>query len=309
MEGAFAAYSSGQAELPSVIHLDVPERRGEIHIKTGHLHGGPYYAVKMVSGFPENAALGLAVNDGMVAVFDAQTGSPAAFLLDNGFITDYRTAAAGAVAAKHLARREIRNVAVLGTAGQARYQPEILTQVRGFRELRVWGRSAAKAQECVDDLRGRGKLPGGCVVKAASSVQEGAHGADIVITVTASRQPLLHADWLMQGATVIAVGSDGPDKQELDADCLSRANKVVADSLAQCLRLGEIHHAVERGAITQENVYAELGEITAGRKKGRESEDEIIICDLTGVGVQDVAAASLVMERALAAGRGETIVI
>ena len=138
---------------------------------------------------------------------------------------------------------------------------------------------------------------------------EGAYGADIVITVTASRQPLLHADWLLQGATVIAVGSDGPDKQELEADCLSRANKVVADSLAQCLRLGEIHHAVERGAITQENVYAELGEITAGRKKGRESEDEIIICDLTGVGVQDVAAASLVMELALAAGRGETIVI
>ncbi len=309
MERAFTAYSSGQAELPAVIHLNVPEHSGEIHIKAGHLHGGPYYAVKMVSGFPGNTALGLPANDGMVAVFDARTGAPAAFLLDNGFITDFRTAAAGAVAAKYLARREITNVAVLGTAGQARYQPEMLGLVRKFRELRIWGRSSTKANDCAAELRQRGKLPSGCAVRAVDSVQEAASGADVVITVTASREPLLRSDWLAPGVTVIAVGSDGPDKQELEVLCLARANKVVADSLTQCLRLGEIHHAVKSGVLMEERVYAELGQIIASQKKGRELDQEIIICDLTGVGVQDVAAASLVMERARAAGRGEKIEI
>jgi len=132
-------------------------------------------------------------------------------------------------------------------------------------------------------------------------------GADLVITVTASRQPLVRAEWLSSGVTVIAVGSDSPDKQELYEDVLAHADKIVADSVPQCLRLGEIHHAVERGAIAREKIYAELGEITAGLKPGRVSEDEIIVCDLTGVGVQDVAAASLVMKRAEEKGMGRRI--
>ena len=309
MERAFAAYSSGQAELPSVIHLDVPENSGEIHIKAGYLHGGPYYAVKMVSGFLNNPARGLPANDGMVVVFDAKTGAPAAFLLDNGFITDFRTAAAGAVAAKHLARLDVGTVAVIGTGGQARFQPELLARVRSFREVRVWGREPAKARACMVDLKSRGQLPSGCGVVASGSVREAVEGADVVITVTASREPLVRAGWLRPGVTVIAVGSDGPDKQELDADCLVRADKVVADSIPQCLRLGEIHHAVERGGFTKERVHGELGEITSGRKIGRASDDEIIVVDLTGVGVQDVAAAAVVLERAVIAGRGERVEI
>lgn len=307
MEQAFAAYSSGRAELPSVIHLDVPEHRGEIHIKTGHIHGNPYYAVKMVSGFPGNPQLGLPANDGMVVAFDARTGAPAAFLLDNGLITDIRTAAAGAVAAKHLARREVRRVAIIGTGGQARHQAEMLARVRPFDELRLWGRNPNKARARVDDLKQRGKLPPNCPVSIAETIAETVKDSDIVITVTASRTPLVRAEWLAPGVTVIAVGSDAPDKQELDVDVLARADRIVADSLAQCLRLGEIHHAVEQGAITKEKASVELGEIVAGQKPGRVSGDEIIICDLTGVGVQDVAAASLVIERAKAASRGQRI--
>ena len=307
MEQAFAAYSSGRAELPAVIHLDVPEHRGEIHIKTGHLHGNPYYAVKMVSGFPGNPELGLPANDGMVVAFDASTGAPAAFLLDNGLITDIRTAAAGAVAAKYLARREVRRVAIIGTGGQARYQAEMLARVKSYGELRVWGRDRDKARARIEDLEKRGNLPPGCRVSVAGSVAEAVADSDIVITVTASRVPLVRAEWLAPGVTVIAVGSDAPDKQELDVDVLARADRVVADSLAQCLRLGEIHHAVEKGAIVKDKVSAELGEIVAGQKPGRVSENGSIVCDLTGVGVQDVAAASLVIERAKAAGRGEKI--
>jgi ornithine cyclodeaminase len=300
MEQAFAAYSTGRAQLPAVIHLDIPEddlaqKRGEIHVKAGYLHGGPYYAVKIVSGFPGNPHLGLSANDGMIVVFDAQTGAPAAFLLDNGFITDFRTGAAGAVAAQHLARKKIAAVAVIGTGGQARYQLEMLSLVREFGEVRVWGRDPRKAQACVDGLAKNRAIPA-CNFAVTESVQKAVENADLIITVTASREPLLQAAWLKPGTTVIAVGSDAPDKHELDVDVLTCADKVVADSRVQCLRLGEIHHAVERGAIAKEKIYAELGEITAGIKPGRTSEDEIIVCDLTGVGVQDVAAATLVLE-------------
>jgi ornithine cyclodeaminase len=307
VERAFTAYSTGQAQLPSVIALDVAENRGEIHMKAGHLRGGPYYAIKIISGFWDNPQLGLSPYNGMVVVFAAKTGAPAGFLLDNGFITDLRTGAAGAVAAKHLARKDVRTVAVIGCGGQARRQVEMLALVRKFREVRVWGRDTAKAQACVDDLT---KLPGipACHFAVPESVQQAMENADIVITVTPARKPLIRVEWLQPGVTMIAVGSDGPDKQELDTGVLARANRIVADSLPQCLRLGEIHHAVEAGVIAKEKVV-ELGEITAGLKPGRISENEIIVCDLTGVGVQDVAAATVVMERARAAGRGEKIAI
>ena len=308
MEQAFAAYATGKAQLPPVINLEVPEHRGEVHIKTGHLSGRPYYAVKIASGFYDNTALGLPGSNGMVLVFDSRTGVPAAFLLDNGFITDLRTAAAGALAAKYLARKRVNTVAVIGSGAQARYQTKMFSLVRSFHELRVWGRSREKAEACVADLRQAG-ISGQAVFVTASSVEHAVGQADVVITVTASRQPLVRAEWLAPGATIIAVGSDGPDKQELDVQVLARADRIIADSLPQCLRLGEIHHAVEQGAITKEKVSAELGEIAVGLKPGRTKDEELIVCDLTGVGVQDVAAASLVMERALAAGAGEKLLL
>lgn len=310
VESAFTVYATGGAELPAVIHLEVPERRAEIHVKAGYIRGGACYAVKIASGFPGNPERGLPASDGMVLVFDARSGAPAAFLLDNGFITDLRTGAAGAVAAKHLARRDVGAVAVVGSGAQARFQVECLARVRAFRELRVWGRRPERARACAEDLARRpGLLPPGCRSGAAATVEEAVRGADVVITVTASREPLVRAGWIAPGALVVAVGSDGPDKQELDVEVLARADRIVADSLAQCLRLGEIHHAVARGAIGQERVGSELGEITAGKKPGRGSDGEIIVCDLTGVGVQDVAAAGLVLERARAAGIGETLAL
>ena len=306
MQRAFAAYATGQAQLPPVINLEVPEHAGEVHIKTGHLSGSPYYAAKIASGFYGNDSLGLPSSNGMVLVFDARTGAPAAFLLDNGFITDLRTAAAGALAAKYCARESIDTVAVIGSGAQARHQLKMLPLVRSFRQARIWGRNPEKAAKCALDLAGSA---GQAKFVVADSVQAAVEGADLVITVTASHQPLVRAEWLKPGATVIAVGSDGPEKQELDVGVLARTDRIVADSLPQCLRLGEIHHAVEQGAMTKERVSAELGEIAAGLKSGREHNQQLIVCDLTGVGVQDVAAASLVMQRALAAQAGEKITL
>ena len=293
---AFAAYSAGRAELPGVIHLDVPEADGEIHVKAGHLHGAPYYAVKAASGFSIHDP---AVIDGMVVVFDATDGSPAAILLDHGFVTDQRTGAAGGVAAGELAPAAVGTVAVIGTGIQARRQVEALRIVRpGFREVRIWGRHPDRAARCAEDLRGL--LGRGCAVATAASVREAVEGAQVVVTCTASREPLVEAAWLTPGAHVTAVGSDGEGKGELDPEILRRADVLAVDSRSQCLRLGELQHAPEESARA-----VELGELISGTAAGRLDDRQRTVCDLTGVGVQDVAAANVVMARA--GGAGETV--
>ena len=297
-ERAFAAYSSGAAELPGVIHLDVPEARGEIHVKAGHLHGSPYYAVKAASGF---YGLEPPAIDGLVIVFDARDGSPAAFLLDGGYLTDLRTGAAGGVAARHLAPEHVERVAVIGTGAQARYQVEALAEVRpGFSEVRVWGRNPAHAEGAVEDLRS--VLGDGCAVKYLGSAREAVDGADVVVTCTAAREPLVNAAWLAPGAHVTAVGSDGPGKQELEPRILRDADVLAVDSVEQCSALGELQHATD-----QAGRAVELGAICDGAVAGRTERGQSTVCDLTGVGVQDVAAANEVM-RAVGE-RGETIAL
>jgi ornithine cyclodeaminase len=295
-ESAFIAYSSGRAELPGVIHLDVPEAGGEIHVKAGHLHGAPHYAVKAASGFYDVEPPAI---DGLVIVFDARDGSPAAFLLDGGSLTDLRTGAAGGVAARHLTPERVDRVAVIGTGAQARHQVDALAEVRpGFTEVRVWGRNAEHAERAVRDLRAR--LGDGCAVVEAASVREAVDGSDVVITCTAAREPLVEADWLAPGAHVTAVGSDGHGKQELDPEILRRADVLAVDSLAQCSRLGELQHAPD-----QAGRAVELGSVCAGSAPGRTDAAQRTVADLTGVGVQDVAAANVVM--AAAGDRGEQI--
>jgi ornithine cyclodeaminase len=295
-ERAFVAYSSGGAELPGVIHLDVPESRGEIHVKAGHLHGAPYYAVKAASGFYDLEPPAI---DGLVIVFDARDGSPAALLLDGGYLTDLRTGAAGGVAARHLAPERVERVAVIGTGAQARQQVDALAEVRpGFAEVRVWGRDPAHAQRAAHDIAAR--HGDGCAVNYLPSVREAVEGADVVITCTAAREPLVERAWLAQGAHVTAVGSDGPGKQELDPGIVRAADVLVVDSLDQCSRLGELQHAPDQAARA-----VELGVVCAGGAPGRTGEAQLTVCDLTGVGVQDVAAANAVM--AGAADRGDTL--
>jgi ornithine cyclodeaminase/alanine dehydrogenase-like protein (mu-crystallin family) len=288
VEQAFVAYTSGEAELPGVIHLDVPEAQGEIHVKAGHLHGRPAYAVKVASGF--YAADPPAI-DGMVVVFDARDGSPLAILLDGGYLTDTRTAAAGGVAARWLAPSTVHTVAVIGTGIQARAQVQALRVVRpGIEEVRVWGRDPEKAARAAADVGG----------VTAATVEEAVHDADVVVTCTASREPLVFAAWIKTGTHITAVGADGPGKQELDQALLRSADVLVVDSLAQCRALGELQHAR-----SEEGRAVELGAICAGRAPGRSADHQLTVCDLTGVGVQDVAAAGAVLARA--ADRGEVI--
>jgi ornithine cyclodeaminase len=295
LEPAFAAYTTGAAELPAVIHLDVPEASGEIHVKAGHLHGAPTYAVKVASGFYADDPPAI---DGLVLVFDARTGAPAAMLLDGGYLTDLRTGAAGGVAARHLAPTRVSKVAVIGTGAQARKQVEALAVVRpGISHVRVWGRHADRAARAVAEIE---PIVPDAQVGVADRVETAVDGADVVITCTAAREPLVRDVWIETGTHVTAVGSDGEGKQELDPALLRRADLVVVDSRPQSVRLGELQHAADVADRT-----IELGELCAGTAQGRTDDRQLTVCDLTGVGVQDVAAANAGL--ANIADRGETI--
>jgi ectoine utilization protein EutC len=303
VEQAFAAFARGEARLPDVIYMDFAEFDGDTHMKGAHLKGAPYFVCKVASGFYRNPEKGLPVGSGLVLVFDATTGIPQAILLDNGYLTDLRTGAAGAVAAKHLAHESLTKIAMIGAGLEARFQMRALTQVREVPVVFAWSRSPEHAEVFSKEM----KAELGLDVRIADSVEDAVRKADLVITATPSRQPLVLADWISPGAHITALGSDGPDKQELDAQVLARADLVVADHLEQCAKKGEIHHAVDSGAMTLDDVTGELGGVIEGTVPGRTAADQITVCDLTGVGVQDAAVGSLAFERARAADVGSVL--
>ncbi|HVL66184.1 MAG TPA: hypothetical protein VM364_02850 [Vicinamibacterales bacterium] len=281
IRSAFRADGEGRAHVPPVINLDIRGARGEFHIKTAHVEGVPHIAVKIASGFYDNPSKGLPSGSGLMALFDAATGLPAALLLDNGYLTDIRTGAAGAVAADVLARREIRTVGVIGSGLQARYQIQCLRVVREFTRIVAWSPTRTRlAAYCAEVANA------GYEAIAAGSVEEVCAAADILITATPAREPLVRAGWLRRGMHVTALGSDSPGKRELEPGCLRRADLVVVDRHSQCRSFGELAQAPDVAP------HAQLGEIVAGRTHGRTSDDEITIADLTGVGFQDTAIAS-----------------
>jgi ornithine cyclodeaminase len=296
----FKALNSDRAVVPFPVALNVPDGNGDVHIKPGYVKGAASYTVKIASGFYDNPKKGMSASHGMLLLFDSRTGHPLCFEVDRCFLTDLRTAAAGAVAADVLAKRNVSKVAVIGTGTQARMQLLALSKVRRFEELRVWGRDRAKAEAYASEMS---EALGVRVVPTATA-EEAVRGAEVVVTATMSTSPIVKVEWISGGAHITAMGSDEPGKQELDTKILARADKVVVDSLKQCARLGELHHALEDGSMEEADVHAELGEVLLGRKPGRESDKEVTVCDLTGTAVQDVAISSFVYEKAKRAGKG-----
>jgi len=301
VEAGFTAMARGLAEVPPPMGIAVPERGGEVHVKSAYIRGLRGFAVKIASGFWRNAERGLPASSGMMVLLDAETGFPLALLLDNGYLTDVRTALAGAIAANNLARKEVRAAGVVGAGVQARMQIEALQLVRRFERVLVWGRNAAKVQAYAAEMSA--KL--GVDVQAAASVAEVVGESDLVVTTTPAREPLVLATHLHAGLHITAMGSDGPGKQELDPQVLARADLLVCDRRAQCAQLGELQHALGAGELNAASPVTELGEITAGSKPGRTSNTQITVCDLTGVGVQDTAIATLAYDRAVARKLGQ----
>jgi ornithine cyclodeaminase len=291
MREAFRADGEGRAHVPAVINLDVPAQRGEFHIKTALIDGVPHVAVKIASGFYDNPSKGLPSGSGLMAVFDAATGLPVALLLDNGFLTDIRTGAAGAVAAEVLAPATFSTVGVLGSGLQARYQVACLRSVRSFTHIVAWSPDRLRLDAYIKEMK-----EAGLDARAAATPETVCREADVIITATPSRAPLVQAEWLRAGQHVTALGADSPGKQELDAGCLALADLLVVDRLTQCASFGELRHPLDAGLLRSDRVHAELGEIVAGLKPGRTTAQQITVVDLTGVGFQDTAIASAYLE-------------
>lgn len=298
---AFASLGRGEVVLPEVMFLDIKEHDGEVHGKGAYIHGSPYFCVKVASGFYRNPERGLPISSGAVWVFDATTGFLNSILFDNGFLTELRTGAAGALATDLLARRAVRQLGIIGCGAQARYQLEAHLGIRKPERVVVFCPTRSHAALFADEM----SSAHGVTVEVASGPEEAVRGSNVVVTTTPSHTPVVMDGWVEPGTHLTAIGSDVPDKQELDERILGRA-KVVADSLRQCLTQGEIHHAVEKGVIDSDGVYGELGEVAAGIKPGRTDDAEITVADLTGVGVLDAAAARVVVAKAEREGKGST---
>ncbi|MEF2549445.1 ectoine utilization protein EutC [Aurantimonas sp. E1-2-R+4] len=300
IETAFAALATKQVAMPPILRLDIPEHRGEVDVKTAYVPGLSGFAIKISPGFFDNPKLGLPSVNGMMVLFSSKTGLVEALLLDNGYLTDVRTAAAGAVAARHLARSDARIAAILGAGVQARLQLRALKLVRPIAEARIWARDIKKAEATAAALSAELSIP----VAAVSDAQAAVAGADIVVTTTPSEAPILEAGWLASGQHVTAMGSDAEHKNEVDPALVTRADLYVADSLQQTRWLGELHHAIAAGLVTADSAFSELGEIACGRLPGRVDPHALTFCDLTGTGVQDTAIAILANARAVKANAG-----
>ncbi|HLI12086.1 MAG TPA: cyclodeaminase [Alphaproteobacteria bacterium] len=300
IEQAFAALATGAVAMPPILRLDIPAHRGEVDVKTAYVPGIDSFAIKISPGFFDNPKLGLPSLNGLMVVLSARTGVAEGLLLDNGYLTEIRTAAAGAVVAKHLARADARRAAILGSGAQARLQLEALTLVRPIEWAALWARRKDQAERVARELTERLGINVGAVEDPEAAVAE----ADVIVTATPATEPILKSAWLKPGQHVTAMGSDAEHKNELEPAVLSRADLYVCDRASQCARLGELHHAIAAGVVAADATWPELGEIVAGRHPGRRSDEQITICDLTGTGVQDTAIAALARARCVAAGVG-----
>jgi len=301
VEEAFHALATKAVAMPPILRLDIPEHRGEVDVKTAYVPGLDGFAIKISPGFFDNPKLGLPSTNGMMVLLSSKTGLVQALLLDNGYLTDVRTAAAGAVAARHLSREDASIATIFGAGMQAGLQLEALALVRPIREARIWARDAGKAEAAAREMTDKLGVAVSAVVDPVAAVS----GADIIVTTTPSETPVLKAEWLQPGQHVTVMGSDTEHKNELDPHAFARAT-YVADSLRQTRRLGELHHAIAARLVPAEAEFAELGQVIAGMKPGRTRAEEITIADLTGTGIQDTAIATLAFARANTADAGTT---
>ena len=288
MRKAFIEYSNGNAVIPPVGELIMRQPPGEVHIKYGYIKGGSHYVIKIASGFPQNQKENIKPGQGMMLLFDIQTGIPEAILIDDANLTDIRTAIAGAITSEALSNHDIESFTIIGTGVQARYQAIYVSELMKIKKVRVWGRDSVKTNLVKKDLS---ELD----VNVEEDLENLVKESRLIITTTSSKEPLIQSDWINPGTHITAVGSDTPEKCELDPNIVSMADLVVADSLDQNLIRGEIHQAVKRSLISTDDIV-ELGEIFAGLKPGRINADSITIADLTGVAVQDLVIAKAVLK-------------
>lgn len=288
IEQSFVAYSQQEAVIPPVAELLM--EKGETHIKYGYMKHQPYFVIKVASGFYDNPKIGRSSSQGLVLLFNKNTGEPEVLLQDGGILTNYRTAYAGAIAAKYLAPKHCQTIGIIGSGIQAYLQATVIAAQTSCKNIRLWGRSADSAAQCVARLRQTGIHAEYC-----HSVSELATNSQIIVTTTPSDKPLLTSAQVNGSKLIIAVGADTAEKQELDTDILVQA-RLVTDSRSQAEQRGELSHLLK----TQPNALkrtVELGEIIAGESTLNAEFTGITVVDLTGIATQDLAIAQAVYER------------
>jgi len=299
VEAAFAALAGGSVVMPPILSMAIPQANGEVDVKTAYIPGLDGFAIKVSPGFFDNPKLGLPSLNGLMILFSATTGLVEALFLDNGYLTDVRTAAAGGVAARHLAPAVVHTAGVMGSGVQARVQMQAARLVRPFERVLVWGRDPGRAEGCAADLAAALGIEARAEADPARLVAE----SQLVATTTPSRTPILRAEWLHPGLHVTAMGSDQGEKNEIDPRALVAADAYVCDRVSQCEKLGELRSAIAAGLWTG-GAPAELGAVVRGAARGRSDAADVTICDLTGTGAQDTAIAALALKACREAGVG-----
>lgn len=301
MEGAVVAYSAGQVTQPVRTVLEVGPDRAYFGLMPAALDGLSAVGAKLVTVWPRNHERGLPSHLATIVLLDHETGAIAA-LLDGRYITEARTAAVSAVSAGHLARKDARVLAILGSGVQARSHLEALRLVRDLTEVRVWSPKVAHRETFAREMSAASGLPVQAVISPGAAVRD----ADLVVLATSSRTPVLDADDVSAGAHVMAVGACRPDQREMPTALVARA-RVYVDSRAGALQeSGDLLIPIAEGAFTAGHIVAEIGEVVTGRAPGRLSRGDVTIFKSLGMAVEDVVAARLVVERARAGGVGQT---
>jgi ornithine cyclodeaminase len=290
IEDGFVMYSQNKVVVPPVGYLGFKHPPGDVHIKYGYIEGDEYYVIKIASGFYNNPSVGLNTGNGMMLLFSQKTGETLSILLDEGYLTDIRTAAAGAVAAKYLAPSKVNCIGIVGTGVQARLQLEYLKPVTDCRDVIVWGRSADKLENFKNDPSLKDFS-----ITTTTDIRYLTSRCNLIVTTTPSRKALLMSANILPGTHITAMGADAEGKQEIDPMLFAQADVIVADSKDQCIDHGDIGYAV-RNEIIDPSKVVELGEVIENKNLRRSNDQQITIADLTGVAIQDIQITKFVYQ-------------
>ena len=287
IERAFIALSNKKAIMPPIMRLDIEENNGEVDVKTAYIKGYNNFAVKISPGFFNNYKLGLPSTSGMMNLFNSKTGLLESVLLDNGYLTNVRTAIAGAISIKYLSNKNITDVGIIGTGTQARMQLEALMLVRKPKIVRIWSRNKDNINSFIREMSKNIN----CEITAGKNPKLITEKSNLIITTTPSKKPIILNEWLHDDLHITAMGSDAEEKNEIDPKIIKNSDFYIADNIKQTSILGELHHAINAKLVPSKKKIMELGDIIKNKMIVRSSHKQITICDLTGTGVQDTAIA------------------
>jgi ornithine cyclodeaminase/alanine dehydrogenase-like protein (mu-crystallin family) len=296
---AMRAFSDLGADVPLRTIMQLPGGRNLFGSMPGYLDDPRGLGAKLITIFPDNTKRRLPSHVGLIVLFDTETGMPLA-VIDAAETTALRTAAASAVATRALARKDASSLAILGTGEQAATHLEALSQVRKLQTVRIWGRSADKAEALAQEMGSKLSL----TIAVAKTAQEAVKDVEIVCTVTASSEPVLNGKWLAPGVHVNLVGSSRFSAREVDDELVSRSRFFVDSKVSALAEAGELKHAMDAGAVTEAHILGEIGEVLGGSVAGRASEQDVTVYKSLGIAVQDLAAAHVIYERAVRDGIG-----